>query len=624
MEVTMSSFEETTVPSTHYNPPTTIPSPQEINPFPIPKEVKPMKLTIKTRTGTLEEYNLWFADKDPAEMDSMDLAKAILDISQIQHVMNQAEMDHRLSIMTVVGNDRSFPRARISMQTPLSKIEVIESLALINDNYLDARNAIKKFNEKVDKLGVYVSGEDDFSPLHAYSTRVVNKGSRNKREKNEDGEYEESTLFDYVSVNQMYVSEIRGEKCGWIVEFKTATINTRGQHYEKKWPGVLFMNKTDNGYRLMWKNKKTGGPIWGIGYAHMVGKKLVPMDTAIELTMLGLRDQLIREEDVLKILKYMPTDYRATARGLYPNGITQSDIYWIGGEMSTKKILNKAYMNNHGVTKKIFGDINSIKTLDHLRGAINLLIIARGFNPQVLEKLDLEIVTQYMRYSSTPLNRKHFKSFFRDFGYKDEYLLQMFAIEKDEDGNNLYPNGQQAVDASRMFAQIKGRNHRTAIKQHVARSRMNVEQIHDFVTAEFNKIKTENKKFPKTKFSKTFTEFDGKWIAEGIQMIVPKMTHDLVEWGATQNNCIGSYADRVYNGQTIIIGFKDAEGNWIGHAEIQNNVAYIGTVEVPVNGGMTQLLGKHNQPLPEETRKPIVKFLKDELKVTLNSHYWGQ
>lgn len=620
----MSSFEETTVPSTHYNPPTTIPSPQEINPFPIPKEVKPMKLTIKTRTGTLEEYNLWFADKDPAEMDSMDLAKAILDISQIQHVMNQAEMDHRLSIMTVVGNDRSFPRARISMQTPLSKIEVIESLALINDNYLDARNAIKKFNEKVDKLGVYVSGEDDFSPLHAYSTRVVNKGSRNKREKNEDGEYEESTLFDYVSVNQMYVSEIRGEKCGWIVEFKTATINTRGQHYEKKWPGVLFMNKTDNGYRLMWKNKKTGGPIWGIGYAHMVGKKLVPMDTAIELTMLGLRDQLIREEDVLKILKYMPTDYRATARGLYPNGITQSDIYWIGGEMSTKKILNKAYMNNHGVTKKIFGDINSIKTLDHLRGAINLLIIARGFNPQVLEKLDLEIVTQYMRYSSTPLNRKHFKSFFRDFGYKDEYLLQMFAIEKDEDGNNLYPNGQQAVDASRMFAQIKGRNHRTAIKQHVARSRMNVEQIHDFVTAEFNKIKTENKKFPKTKFSKTFTEFDGKWIAEGIQMIVPKMTHDLVEWGATQNNCIGSYADRVYNGQTIIIGFKDAEGNWIGHAEIQNNVAYIGTVEVPVNGGMTQLLGKHNQPLPEETRKPIVKFLKDELKVTLNSHYWGQ
>jgi hypothetical protein len=152
---------------------------------------------------------------------------------------------------------------------------------------------------------------------------------------------------------------------------------------------------------------------------------------------------------------------------------------------------------------------------------------------------------------------------------------------------------------------------------------MNVQEIHDFVTAEFNKIKTENKKLTKTKFYKTFAEFDGKWIAEGIQMIVPKMTHDLVEWGATQNNCIGSYADRVYGGGTIIVGFKDIQGQWIGHAEIQNDVAYIGTLEVPISGGMTQLLGKHNQPLLEETRKPIVKFLKDELNVKMNN-YWGQ
>lgn len=615
----MSIFDENIVPSTHYPQPPIL-FPQE-NPFPIQKEVEPMKLTIKTKTGTLEEYNLWFADKDPAEMDSMDLAKAILDITGIQHVMNRAELDHHLSIMTVVGNDRSFPRARISMQNPPSKIEVIESLALINDNYLDARNAIKKFTEKLDKLGVHVSGEDDFSPLHAYSTRVVKSGSRNKRQKNGDGEYEESKLFDYVSVDQMYVSEMPGQKAGWIVEFKTATITSKGQHYEKKWPGVLFMNKTDNGYRLMWKNRKTGAPVWGIGYSQMAKKKLVPINAPIEITMLGLRDQLIKEEDVLKILKYMPTEYGGTSSGLYPNGITQSDIYWIGGEMSTKKILNKAYMNHHGVTKKIFGDINNIKTLDHLRGAINLLIIARGFNPQVLEKLDLEVVCNYMRYNSSPLIRKHFKSFFRDFGYKDEYLLEMFSNWQ-EDVNGLITFGGTAVDASRMFQNIKGRNHRTAIKQHVARSRMNVQEIHDFVTAEYNKIKTENKKLPKTKFYKTFAEFDGKWIAEGIQMIVPKMTHDLVEWGATQNNCIGSYAERVYNGQTIIIGFKDIEGTWIGHAEVQISSTPLEILKGEAQGRMTQLLGKHNQPLTAETRKPIVQFLVSQLNVKAEG-YWG-
>lgn len=577
-----------------------------------------MKLTITSKNNTIEEYNLWFAGKDPAEMDSMDLAKAILDITQIQHVMSTAEINHLKSAMTMVGNDRSFPRAHISMQTSLSKIEVIESLALINDNYLDARNAIKKFNEKVEKLGVYGLGEDGFSPLHAYSTRAVKSGSRNKRQQNGDGEYEDFKLFDYVSVDQMYVSEMPGEKAGWIVEFKTATINTRGQHYEKKWPGVLFMNKTDNGYRLMWKNKKTGAPVWGIGYSRMARKKLIPVDTAIELTVLGLRDQLIKEEDVLKILKYMPTEYGGTSAGLYPNGITQSDIYWIGGEMSTKKILNKAYMHHHGVTKKIFGDINNIKTLDHLRGAINLLIIARGFNPQVLEKLNLDIVCSYMRFNSTPLIRKRFKSFFRDFGFKDEYLLEMFGTSEEwSNENGSITFGHTAVDAAHMFTQIKSRNHRTAIKQHVARSRMGVMQIHDFVTAEYNKIKTQNKSLPKNKFYNKFQEFDGKWIAEGIQMIVPKMTHDLVEWGAVQNNCIGSYADRVYEGQTIIIGFKDVESNWIGHAEIKRSSTPLEILKGETQGRMTQLLGKHNQPLLEETRKPIVNFLKDELNVQI-------
>lgn len=611
----MSSFEQTDVPSTHYPQPPIL-LPQEKNPFPIQKEVEPMKLTIQTKKGTLEQYNIWFANMDPAEMNSMDLAKAILDITQIQHVMSRAEIDHHLSVMTMVGNDRSFPRAGSSMQEFQSKIEVIESLALINDNYLDARNAIKKFNEKVEKLGLLGSGEDDFSPLHAYSTRVVNKGARTKRalkfEQTYGDEYEESKLFDYVSINEMYVSEMPGEKAGWIVEFKTATINTRGQHYQKKWPGVLFMNKTNDGYRLMWKNKKTGAPVWGLGYSQMARKKLVPIDAVIEITMLGLRDQLIKEEDVLKILKYMPTEYGGTSSGLYPNGITQSDIYWIGGETSTKKILNKAYMHPHGVTKKIFGDINSIKTLDELRGAINLLIIARGFNPQVLEKLDLDVVRHWMRYNSSPVMRKRFKSFFRDFGYKDEYLLQMFTAF-----DGLYINGQHAVDAAHMFTQIKGRNHRTAIKKHVARSRMNVEQIHDFVNLEYNKIKTENKKLRNTPYLRAFAAFDGKWIAEGIQMIVPKMTHDLVEWGATQNNCIGSYADRVYDGQTIIIGFKDVEGNWIGHAEVRRISTPLQILKGEAQGTMTQLLGKHNQPLAEETRKPIIKFLKDKLSVEI-------
>lgn len=562
-----------------------------------------MKLTIKTQNNQLEEYNLWFANMEPTEMSSMDLIKAVFDINHLSSKMS----DHELALA----------RLDLAKRHIITNVPSQQESVVIDDNYLDARNAIHKFVDKLHKSNIK-SGEDDFSSLHAHSTRVLKEGSYSRRINGK------SETVKYATVDEMYISEMTGEKYGWVVEFKSVTINSMGQHYKKTWPGVLFMNKTQNGYRLMWTNKKTNTPIWAIGYRAMVNKKLVPASGVIEYSVCGFRDALLKQEDVLKILKWMPLDEGYTiSAGLYPYGITQSDIYWVGGEVSTKKILNKAYKNPHGVTKKIFGDINNIKTFDELRATIALLRIARGFRPQVLEKLDLEAVNSYMRYNANVQTIKEFKSFFTQFGHKDEYILQMFSSQTDAYGNQYALFGDNAVDASRMFKQIKSRTHRTAIKQHVARSRMNVEEIHDFVNAEFNKIKTENKKLPKNKFSRTFEEFDGKWIAEGIQMITPKMTHDLVEWGAIQNNCIGSYADRVYNNQTIIIGFKDIEGEWIGHAEIQNNVAYIGALEVPISGGMTQLLGKHNQPLPEETRKPIVKFLKDELKVTMNNH-WGQ
>ena len=546
-----------------------------------------MKLTITRNDNTeIEEYNLWFTGMDPAQMSSMDLAKAQFDINRITKIMDEVEIAH---VKLELHKNHNYSSS--------SAVQVIKSLALIDDNYLDARSAIKEFNIKMLQLGLQPSGsgEDNFSPLHAFSTRVLREESYNKRKNNED------IIIKSINIDEMYVSEMTGEKCGWVVKFKSATFNSKGQHYKKTWPGVLFMNKTNNGYRLMWSNKKTKTPIWGISYGMMARKKLVPFNGAIEYSMLGLRDELIRAEEVLKIIKYMPIDDREVSAGLYPHGITQSDIYWIGGETSTKKILNKAYMHPHGVTKKIFGDINNIKTLDHLRGAIALLQVVRGFNPQILEKLDLDVVCDRMRYRSDPLTRKHFKSFFRHFGYKDEYLLQMFAFHK-ELGQHI--GGQNAVDAAHMFTQIKGRNHRTAIKQHVARSRMNVEQIHDFVNVEYNKIRTENKKLPKTSFWKTFAAFDGKWIAEGIQMIVPKMTHDLVEWGAVQNNCIGSYADRVYAGTTMIIGFKNIEGEWIGHAEVNKDL-YI-----------SQLLGKHNQALSQEDYLAITTFLKRELNQT--------
>ena len=540
---------------------------KETNPFPV-KEDKPMKLIIEKRDKTILEYNLWYVNMDPTEMSSMSIVKAVYEAEKMILKINSMYDDF---VTKDRVDDINHFNAYEALIVFMNKVHQVFHKARVLDDLTVKR---KKF------------GEENFSPLHAYSIRTMKE-----------------TLKD-VTIDEMYVSEMTGDtKHGWKIEFQSAVYNKRGQHYKKTWPGVLYLNNTPNGYRLMWSDKKTKTPIWAVGYTTMAQRKMVPNSGLLESYTREFCEELLKPEHVLPILKWIPLEHMWTSgSSIYPHGITQSDIYWVGGEVSTKKILNKAYMHPHGVTKKIFGDINNIKTFDDLRAAIQFLRLVRGFNPQVLEKLNLEIVKQSVQGDRRKSNeyRNNIKLFFTHFGYKDEYILQAF---------NTFLRLDLIADAEYIFKQIKSRTHRTAIKRHVARSRMDIEEIHNFINTEFSKIQTENKEFIKNDFWNTFGLFDGKWIAEGIQMIVPKMTHDLVEWGAVQNNCIGTYADRVYSGQTMVIGFKDAEGKWIGHADITKDMY------------MTQLLGKHNQALTKETRIPIIKFLKDKLKVSIPSYY---
>ncbi len=540
---------------------------KETNPFPV-KEDKPMKLIIEKQDKTILEYNLWYVNMDPTEMSSMSIVKAVYEAEKMLLKINNMYGDY---VTKDRVDDINHFNAFNALNVFLNKVHKVFNEVRVLDDLTVKR---KKF------------GEENFSPRHAYSIRTMKGTLKN------------------VTIDEMYVSEMTGEiKHGWKIEFQSAVYNKRGQHYKKTWPGVLYLNNTPNGYRLMWSDKKTKTPIWAVGYDAMARRKMVPNNGLLESYTIEFCEELLRPENVLPILKYMPLEYMGTSRySIHPHGITQSDIYWVGGEVSTKKVLNKAYMHPHGVTKKIFGDINNIKTFDDLRAAIQFLRLVRGFNPQVLEKLNLEIVKQSVQGDWRKSNeyQNNIKSFFTHFGYKDEYILQAFKT---------FVRLDLIADAGSIFKQIKGRTHRTAIKRHVARSRMDIEEIHNFINTEFSKIQTENKEFIKNDFWNTFGLFDGKWIAEGIQMIVPKMTHDLVDWGAVQNNCIGTYADRVYSGQTMVIGFKDAEGKWIGHADITKDMY------------MTQLLGKHNQALTKETRIPIIKFLKDKLKVDAPSYY---
>lgn len=569
----------------------------EINPFPIKEEVKPMKLTLTTEKGEIMEYNLWFAHLDPTEMDSMTLVKAVFDYHTYA---NEIQLIESKWMLRNLHNNHNYDDSVKS-----------NNLTIIDDNFLDAKLAIEAFGAKLDALEVFGAGEEYFHPGYAYSIRDVQVKTKNvTRKATKIGESDQliEVLGKTSRVDEMLVSEkMNGKNYGWVIEFNSYVFTDLGQHYKKKWPVVMHINYTPNGARLMWINNKTKTPIWGQSYGQMVQKKLVPSNMAIGSAFNVFRDEILKPEDVLKVLKYIPFGRIGdTTSWLHPHEITQSDIYWIGGETSTKKILNKAFKHPHGVTKNIFGGINNIKEFEDLRAAIALLQAARGFSPQVLEKLMIKEVRSF--FSWRPADMKDgLVYFFKHFGFKEEYILSMFGEPAKQYQSSM---AHEAIDVVNTFKQIKGRNHRTAIKQHVARTKMNITEIHNFVNAEFDKIKTANKKFVKNDFWKKYAAFNGKEIAEGIQMIVPETTHELVEWGATQNNCIGSYANRVYDNNTMILGFKNAEGNWIGHAEISSDMR------------LRQLLGKHNIPVEETQRKDIVAFLEKEFNVEVEN-YWG-
>lgn len=584
----MSGFNETNVPSTHY------PSFDGPNPFPIRKEAEPMKLSIKHKDGQIYEYDLSLLAMPIEHLSNMDIVLAYIKAYQAKKVLN--------SNMNQLVN--SFD---LGYQAPKW-----ETFIDVDDQVLDAINFIEKFMEHD------WSASNGHAPGYAHSTRFLTPKI--------NGETGEGS----VEMTEMLVREMGSndgdetKKHRMMFEFRTYTASTSGAHYQKRWPYGMMVTRTDDGLRIMWvklRGKKGHKFVFGSSYETMANKKLVPGVSGHRRQNVQVIQELInvyfakntKIEDWLPIAKYMECEdqYENHVMGglLYPFRISQSMIYWIGGETSVKKILNKAYQHHHGVTKNIFGGINNINTMKELRAAIALMQVVRGFNPQVLEKLDLREVTRVFS-NNLPDFKNELKAFFKHFGCREEFLLAMFGRDMSTE-MFLSDHSFEAADAVRIFKYIKGRNHRVAIKNHIARTKMSPGQIHDFINAEFQKIRTANKEIAKSNFWKKFGAFDGKLIREDIQVVVPKMTHDLVEWGATQNNCIGSYADRVYNNQTMIIGFKDDEGNWIGHAEIRNDMT------------LTQLLGKHNQPLAPDYGWPIINFIKHELEVTVG-HYWGE
>lgn len=449
--------------------------------------------------------------------------------------------------------------------------------------------------------------------------------------------FENNGRSNFMAIHEIVMQETRTDTLVITARSSYLGKGENNSRFTKDWDGHILVNNGRDGLdrkvkpvRLMWKSQKTKKVFFALPVFAAATKKLFPEGTSFVSAMLNKR---FTPKDVLPIAEYYTNTkvsyYEIANSALHPHATSMVDIRFIGNRMSVKEILKEAFRHPHGVSKHAFGGINAIQAtgdLNILRAAVFTCRILRGYSPDVLERVtvdQLEILAEDMKRRDFSNKVSSIQDFFKKFGCRDRFLHQLLeGIGICDFGRDIFDARGRLTEAqdfatlidhmletSRMFRQIRARNHRATIRAEVARNNLGIVGIHDLIAKEVSRLGTVNKKIKETEISKVFKPFDGKQIIPGVTLIMPKMSHDLVEWGSTQGNCIGSYYARVDCGECTVFGLKLEDGTWLGHAQVTKTQK------------LEQLLGKYNSPLPEEQRAAVVQFLK---KLGVNTFsFWG-
>jgi hypothetical protein len=195
-----------------------------------------------------------------------------------------------------------------------------------------------------------------------------------------------------------------------------------------------------------------------------------------------------------------------------------------------------------------------------------------------------------------------FNKFFKTFGFRNSTIKWYQGFFAQTNGDTRH-QVNIVSDTMASWKTIPLGNARKTLVSYVKQQKMNPLEIHDFIVAEAGKYAQVERKTPNTKLINQFSE---KEILPGVIFVAPKTTHDLIDWGASQANCIGSaYSIRVANRDCYIVGFKDkATNEWIGHARLTKDYH------------IEELRAKHNRDLESTMNANICKWIKQNLTNT--------
>jgi hypothetical protein len=410
---------------------------------------------------------------------------------------------------------------------------------------------------------------------------------------------------------------------------------------------ILIVTKTPSGVRMLVKDTKTKAIKWGQSLEQQkeFGKLHVYEIGMITQHIIQMLEGMYSQKDVMPIAEYLPkvdavANYAISTPAFNQlHNFNARDMYWINGRTSLVDILNRAYgkTGQEGLTKNAFGGMKKLRHFQELQAAIVLVRMFKLFPREFFDNVDISwVVTdtelgkkwvatdadkdrqaswdEYFNHKSkryhvdkivnvTTEEINHFNKFFKTFGFRNSTIKWYQGYLAQTLGDTRY-HVDIVVDTMNSWKKIPLGNARKTIVAHVKQQKMNPEETHDFVVTEARKYAEAERKTPNTRL---INSFNSKEVLPGVIFVAPKTTHDLVEWGAAQSNCIGTaYNERVANKECYIIGFKDKDTNeWIGHARLTKDYH------------VEELRGKYNAELEPAMDKSIRKWM--NLNLTTNT-----
>jgi hypothetical protein len=112
---------------------------------------------------------------------------------------------------------------------------------------------------------------------------------------------------------------------------------------------------------------------------------------------------------------------------------------------------------------------------------------------------------------------------------------------------NLNPS--EAIDELKDFMEMASK-----IGRNVKKYPKYLRSMHDIITSNYNSFKRHYDEIAFQKLSIPELEFEGKDFC----VIIPKNTKEIISEGISNNNCIGSYIDKIIKGETYLIFMRES------------------------------------------------------------------